>query len=231
MPTNHGAGPNVFDLVLGASAVVQFVIFVLLFGSVLSWAIIIWKSRTLRKATRENRQFLELFWRSRSLDDFQARQSPNPPSPMGVIFASGYKELQRLPAPSRGSAPPGVVENVSRALARAATAQIAEMERGVGWLATVANASPFIGLFGTVWGIMYSFQGIAARGSASLAVVAPGISEALIATAAGLGAAIPAVVAYNHFVAQIRRQGIELEGFSQELLNIVQNGFLGEGRE
>jgi biopolymer transport protein TolQ len=226
-----GATPNVFDLVAGASGIVQFVIFILLFGSVLSWAIILWKSRVLRRVTRENRRFQESFWNSRSLDEMHARLAQYPSSPMATLFTAGFNELQKLPAPSRGTPSVGAVENVGRALARAASYEVADMERAVGWLATVANASPFIGLFGTVWGIMSSFQGIAARGSASLAVVAPGISEALIATAAGLAAAIPAVVAYNHFVAQIRRQGIDLDAFSQDFLNIVQQGFLSRAGE
>jgi len=231
MPTAQGHIPNVLDLVLGSSAVVQFVLLVLLFASVLSWAIIFYKSRALRRVQGQNRDFLEAFWKSRSLEEIQNRKGQFPAASAAAIFASGFKELQKLPPPSQGPLPAGLLDNVARALARASSQEIAEMERAVGWLATVANSSPFIGLFGTVWGIMNSFQSIGMRGSASLAVVAPGISEALIATAAGLAAAIPAVIAYNHFVGQIRRLAIDQESFTQDFLNIVQQSFLPAARD
>jgi biopolymer transport protein TolQ len=226
MPTTPGHIPNALDLVRTSSTLVQIVLLILLFASVFSWAIIVWKSHALRRAKHDNRRFLEAFWRSRSLEDIPARLRQFPSSSIAVVFASGLKELQKLPSPAQGPLPPALLDNVARALSRAVAQEVAEMETRVGWLATIGNASPFIGLFGTVWGIMGSFQGIGARGSASLAVVAPGISEALIATATGLAAAIPAVVAYNHFVGQIRRQAIDLEGFSQDFLNIVQQSYL-----
>jgi biopolymer transport protein TolQ len=229
MPNALGHNVSALNLALHASPVVKFVLLVLLFASVLSWAIIIWKSRALKRARRENVRFLETFWRARSLDDMESKINLFPGSPVAAIFDAASKELRKLPVPAHGASAPGVLDNISRSLARASSQQVAEMERAVGWLATIANASPFIGLFGTVWGIMGSFQGIGAQGSASLAVVAPGISEALIATATGLAAAIPAVVAYNHFVAQIRRAAIDLEGFSQDFLNIVQEGYLRGG--
>jgi biopolymer transport protein TolQ len=225
MPTLPVHTPNVFDLIQSSSAVVKLVLLILLFASMLSWAIIIWKSRALKRCREGNRRFLEVFWRSRSLDELSARAGQFTASATAAVFEAGHKEASRLPAPARGPLAPGMLDNVARALSRAVAQEVAEMERQVGWLATVANASPFIGLFGTVWGIMGSFQGIGARGSASLAVVAPGISEALIATATGLAAAIPAVVAYNHFVGQIRRLAIDLEGFSQDLLNVIQQEY------
>ncbi len=231
MPSTSGPNLNVLGLIAHASAVVQFVLAVLLFGSVLCWAIIFWKSRALKRAREGNRRFMETFGQGLSLEEMYGRLSMLPPSPIATVFRAAAKEVQKLPWPTHGPLSSELLDNVSRAVARAAAQEVAELEKQVGWLATVANASPFIGLFGTVWGIMGSFQGIGAHGSASLAIVAPGISEALIATAAGLAAAIPAVIAYNHFVAQIRRLAIDLEGFSQDLLNALQRHAVNAGRE
>jgi biopolymer transport protein TolQ len=222
---------DVWSLVGQATNTVKFVLLVLVFASVFSWAVIFAKNRTIRRMNRENRRFLETFWASRSLENMSTRVSQFVGSSVANVFKSGFQELQKLPPPSRGPLPAGALDNVSRALARASSTEVAELERHVGWLATIANSSPFIGLFGTVWGIMSSFQGISARGSASLAVVAPGISEALVATATGLAAAIPAVVAYNHFVGQIRRAAVDMDVFSQDFLNLVQQSYLGTGRD
>jgi biopolymer transport protein TolQ len=225
------ANTDVWSLVGQATAVVKFVLIVLLFASVFSWALIFSKNRTLRRMNRENRKFLETFWASRSLESMATRISQFPGSSIASVFKSGFQELTKLPPPSRGALPPGALDNVARGLSRASATEVAELERRVGWLATIANSSPFIGLFGTVWGIMHSFQGIGARGSASLAIVAPGISEALIATATGLFAAIPAVIAYNHFIGQIRRAAVDMDVFAQDFLNLVQQSYLGGGRE
>ena len=132
------------------------------------------------------------------------------------------KELKRLSNTELEAIRHEGVENVHRALLRASNTEIAALERQVGWLATTASAAPFIGLFGTVWGIMNSFQNIGATGAANLAVVAPGISEALITTATGIGAAIPAVIAYNHFAGQIKRLATDMDCFAHDFLNIVQ---------
>jgi biopolymer transport protein TolQ len=229
VPTALGQDIDVLNLVAHAGPVVKFVLFVLVSASVLSWTVIAWKVRALRLAGRANRAFLDRYYQSRSFDELQGCLDKHAGSPAARIFGAGMAELQRSPLSAHGQIPPGMVDNVARTLSRATAHEAAEMELRVGWLATVANASPFIGLFGTVWGIMSSFQGIAVRGDASLAVVAPGISEALIATAAGLAAAIPAVVAYNHFVAQVRRLALDMEGFAQDFLNIVQQHLLGGG--
>jgi biopolymer transport protein TolQ len=231
MPSTSGPNLNILSLIANAGAMVQLVLAVLLFGSVLCWAIIFWKSRTLSRARAGNRRFMETFGQGLSLEEMYGRLNLLPPSPIATVFRAAAREVRNLPWPVRGPLSPELLDNVSRTVSRTAALEVAEMEKQVGWLATAANASPFIGLFGTVWGIMGSFQGISTHGSASLAVVAPGISEALIATAAGLAAAIPAVIAYNHFVAQIRRLAIDLEGFSQELLNALQRHAINAARE
>ena len=146
---------------------------------------------------------------------FQAR-------PVATVFKSGLKELRKVAPTEAALHNLGNVDNVHRALIRSSSSEVALLEKHVGWLATTASAAPFVGLFGTVWGIMNAFQSIGAYGAANLAVVAPGISEALITTATGIGAAIPAVVAYNHFAGQIRRLAVEMDGFSQDFINIVQ---------
>jgi biopolymer transport protein TolQ len=142
-------------------------------------------------------------------------------SPVAAVFRSGMKELRKLPGTSDPSMASLEVENVSRSLSRAGNEEVSTLEKHITWLATTASAAPFVGLFGTVWGIMTSFQSIGASGSANLAVVAPGISEALIATAAGIGAAIPAAIFYNFFLNQIKRIALDIDGFNQDFLNIV----------
>jgi biopolymer transport protein TolQ len=192
------------------------VLLVLLFLSIACWTIIFMKWRSLKRANQENAVFLDLFWNGKSIDEILAKTDKTPASPVASVFKSGVKELKKI-----GPTDTGGVENIHRALARASNTEIAAFEKHVGWLATTASAAPFIGLFGTVWGIMNAFQNIGATGAANLAVVAPGISEALITTATGIAAAIPAVVAYNHFAGQIRRLAVDMESFTQDFLNIV----------
>lgn len=211
---------------------VQFVLLLLAFASVTCWAIIFTKLAQIRTTARQDRAFLELFWQGKNLDDVYDRIDRFPKSPIATVFAAGHKELSRVRSgdSSFGGVPGLGIENVQRALARASAEQMGLLEKYVSWLATTASAAPFVGLFGTVWGIMDSFHKIGLTGSASLAVVAPGISEALIATAVGLAAAIPAVVAYNHFVAKIRYASVEIDNFSHDLLNIVQQGLVRSAR-
>jgi biopolymer transport protein TolQ len=147
-------------------------------------------------------------------------------SPIAMVFRSGVRELRKLSSDELSGAGIEKVENIQRALIRASNTEITHLEKNVGWLATTASAAPFVGLFGTVWGIMNAFQNIGATGAANLAVVAPGISEALITTAFGIGAAIPAVVAYNHFSGLIRRVSVDMESFSQDFMNIIQRSVL-----
>jgi biopolymer transport protein TolQ len=219
---------SVLKLVRDAGPVVKAVLLMLTVFSVVSWAIIITKLIQLRKVARESAGFLKVFWEARDLDEIQTSARAMKSSPTGEIFLAGYRELNRVRKARTGNTAeggPGLVagiDNVQRALNHAASTEIAKLERAVPFLATAGNASPFIGLFGTVWGIMSSFQSIGVLESASLVVVAPGISEALVATAVGLFAAIPAVIFYNHFSTKIHAIEVELQNFAGEFLNILE---------
>jgi biopolymer transport protein TolQ len=223
---------GVFDLISQSGPMVQLVLLLLLGASVLSWGIIIAKVKGLKLTERENVKFLEIFWNSKNLDECFGKIEQFNSSSIAGMFKSGFKELKKLSVHEANSIESTTleVENVQRALFRASQDQIGIMESHVSWLATIASAAPFVGLFGTVWGIMNSFQNIGATGSANLAVVAPGISEALIATAIGLATAIPAVIAYNFFASKIRKLSKDMECFGQDFLNIVQRGFLGKAK-
>jgi biopolymer transport protein TolQ len=235
---------DVIKMISGAGLMVQFVLLMLLFFSVTSWAIIIVKFRYLRKAFKESDQFIDYFWKSRDLAGAFAKAKLLQGSPIARVFRIGYLELKKI-SQSSGSMQQedeaaaganrltgfGGSTNVKRALRRAINSETTRMVQMVPFLATTGNTTPFIGLFGTVWGIMNSFHGIGLRGSASLAVVAPGISEALIATAAGLAVAIPAVIAFNYFMQKIRFIESELNSFSADFLNILERDILhGRGR-
>lgn len=199
--------------------------------SVASWAIILRKLLSIQKAQKMSGDFLETFWQSKRLDEIFQRTEEMSQSPVAQVFRAGYQELVKVKQREQkqeGAQNPqllGGAENVERALRRAATAEMAILGRMVPFLATVGSTSPFIGLFGTVIGIMKAFRDIGAQGSANLATVAPGIAEALIATAAGLGAAIPAVMAFNYFNARIKFLGTEMENFSSDFMNIVRRHF------
>jgi biopolymer transport protein TolQ len=226
MTTKAAASLSTWTLISDAGPLVKFILLILFAASVLTWAIIAVKWRMLRDAKSQNREFLDLFWSSNSLDEVREKSGEFPASPISRVFVSGYQELQKLPMHT--TSPDGIPEvaNITRALERAHSLEIDEMEKYVDWLASTASAAPFVGLFGTVWGIMGSFQSIGAMGSASLAVVAPGISEALIATAMGLAAAIPAAIAYNILVNRMKKLSLEMESFSQEFINMVQRSLL-----
>jgi biopolymer transport protein TolQ len=214
---------SILELVLASGWMAKAVLLSLLGASVACWSIILGKRKTLQAATRQDETFQEFFWRGQSLDDILAQIHDFPSSPVARIFKAGVTELKRLAGNDfRGRIDAAVIENVSRSLARASNSEVTRLEKQVSVLATTASAAPFVGLFGTVWGIMTSFQQISAAGSANIAVVAPGISEALVTTAAGIAAAIPAVIAYNHFANQIRRAAVEMDSFSQDFLNLVQ---------
>ena len=232
----HG---SLFDMVIHAGFVVQLVLLLLLVFSVVSWAIILMKYFAIRKIVRENGMFLSIYMRSTKLSEIfpEAKKFHN--STLAEIFRAGYSELAKVAKAVRGN-PAGKetadvggqgveiagIGNVERALNRACGSEAGKLETALGFLATTGSASPFIGLFGTVWGIMDTFKGIGARGSATLAVVAPGISEALIATAAGLAAAIPAVVFYNYYLNRIKNMTLEMDNFASELLNIVERYYV-----
>jgi biopolymer transport protein TolQ len=208
------------------------VIVLLLGASAISWAIIVRKWLQIRRAQDASVKFLETFWQSKRLDAiYQAAESLSA-SPISQVFRAGYVELSKVTAQKQGqtevggmSDELGGLENVERALKRAAASEVTGLEAQISFLGTTASAAPFVGLFGTVWGIMRAFHDIYRMGNANLATVAKPISEALIATAVGLFAAIPAVVAYNYFVSKIRVLDIEMTNFSSDFLNIVKRHF------
>jgi len=229
---------NLINMISGAGLMVQFVLLLLLFFSVTSWAIIIIKYRYIKKAYQESALFTDLFWKSRDLSNAYKEAKELQGSPIARIFRIGYVELRKISRSGMGATgDAGEVQstmggrfagmdNIKRALRRAINTETTRMTQMVPFLATTGNTTPFIGLFGTVWGIMNSFHGIGARGSASLAVVAPGISEALVATAAGLGVAIPAVIAFNYFMQKIKTLESELHSFSADFLNIIERDIM-----
>lgn len=222
-----GNSSGIVSRALGSGLVVFSVLLLLVSLSVFSWAIVCSKWFYLKRVNVLSEKFIKSFWDSRSLNDLNGRLADFPYSPVREVFRSGYAELIRGTqlkdqAASSELALNVAVDNLTRALQKARAAERKKLEKYLSFLAITASASPFVGLFGTVWGIMGSFEGIARTGSASLAAVAPGISEALIATAFGLAAAIPAVVGYNIFSSRIRGQMIQVEGFSSDFLNIVE---------
>jgi len=231
---------NIFQMMINAGLMVQFVLLLLLFFSIASWAIILIKYRYIMKAFRESARFTDFFWKSRDLSNAFLKAKQLGSSPVARVFRVGYLELKKLSksgvsisqsqsteaeTSSLSSMFTGT-DNVKRALRRAINTEMTKMTQMVPFLATTGNTAPFIGLFGTVWGIMNSFHGIGLKGSASLAVVAPGISEALVATAVGLAVAIPAVIAFNYFTQKIRVIESELQSFAADFLNIVERDIL-----
>lgn len=226
-------GGNILDLVLYAGPVVKFVLLILLLFSVISWAIIIMKLVLLRRTRREAEDFFKVYYGSQRLSSIYTETKDMRQNPFAAIFRESCIELNRITKSNPesgenvllGTELPGL-ESIERTLKRTATSELNRYERALNFLATTGSTTPFIGLFGTVWGIMDAFRGIAIRGSASLAVVAPGIAEALIATAAGLAAAIPAVVFYNYFVSRIKEIASEMDNFSSEFLNVIHRHFL-----
>jgi biopolymer transport protein TolQ len=228
LPTSEHLNSGVLELVLNAGPVAKFVLAILLLFSIVSWALIVEKWWQFRRVRRQTLGFVKVFREGRrpSLVHSAARKFRD--SPLAQLYASAYAEISGLPDimdqvvdDGDEGLSPERLEAVHRALRRSAGLEIAQLERYLPFLATTASATPFIGLFGTVWGIMSSFQGISSQGSASLAVVAPGISEALIATAAGLAAAIPAVIGYNDFLNRVRHWATEMDGFILDLLNVL----------
>jgi len=198
---------TVLTLILKAGLVVKFVLLILLFFSIVSWAIIIYKNRLFSKTEKESVQFHSAYLKSKQWDDLYQTTKKLMLSPLANLFRAAY------------SLEDATREEIRSALKRVESTEAARLESHLTFLATTGSTAPFIGLFGTVWGIMNSFMGIGRIGAASLAVVAPGIAEALIATAAGLVAAIPAVVGYNYYLSRARRNIIAMEDFSQELMD------------
>ena len=210
-------------LIVEASPVVKFVLLILAFFSIFSWAIIFFKRKTLKKSSAHSTRFLAVFRRSRNLADVNEAARKYQASPLASLFQSGFKELAYL---AKSNPPttltPEKLERLNRVLIKAANSEVSRLESMMSFLATTGSVTPFIGLFGTVWGIMDSFQRIGIVRAASLVTVAPGIAEALIATAAGLFAAVPAVIAYNYYLHRIKDKITEMDDFSLEFLNIAE---------
>ncbi|QGW64185.1 protein TolQ [Lysobacter soli] len=214
---------NLLTLVLHASIPVQLVMLLLLFGSIASWVIIFRKKRVLDRAAREADQFEERFWSGAELSKLYAGSTERNRDISGLeaIFEAGFREFSRL-RQRRGADSRMQLEGAQRAMRATGSREIDGLEHNLEFLANVGSISPYVGLFGTVWGIMISFQGLANMKEATIATVAPGISEALVATAMGLFAAIPAVWAYNRFATKVERIAVRYDAFSEEFSSILQ---------
>ena len=232
--TPFAGGGDLLKLLSDTTPLNQAVLAILVLFSVASWAIVLWKYFSFRALARDTSRFLDVFRRSAKFSEVQAACPSVPATPLVGVFQAGYAEINaqfRSGNPAGGSttnpARPLLksLDGVDRALIRAATNEVARLERRLTFLATTASVTPFIGLFGTVVGIMIAFQRIGATGSTNLAVVAPGISEALIATAAGLFAAIPALIFYNHFTHRVKEFTAIMDDFALEFLNIAERNF------
>jgi biopolymer transport protein TolQ len=211
---------EILSMVMVASPMVKAIMLILLLASVISWAIILIKLIQYARASSQSRRFLTNFWKSRTFATLYSDCSDYPSSPVAEVFRMGYQELSRVYKAKLESAP--ALDNVQRALRRTATSESTRLFKFLPFLASCGNATPFIGLFGTVWGIMGSFHEIGLKGSANLANVAPGISEALVATAAGLATAIPAVIFFNYFNSRLRVLESEISSFMSDFLNILE---------
>ena len=232
---------NVVDMLRDTGYVNLAVLAILVLLSVVSWAIILQKYLAYRTIERQTATFLDVFRRSSKFSEVQSVCPSLPASPLVGVFQAGYAELNAQfrvtgTAPAAAAAPtnPGTppqrpilksLAAVDRALLRASAVEVNKLEKRIPFLATIASAAPFIGLFGTVWGILITFQRIGLTGSTNLATVGPGIADALIATAAGLFAAIPAVMAYNHFTTKVKGYASDLDDFALEFLNIAERNF------
>jgi biopolymer transport protein TolQ len=219
---------EVWQLLTNTGPVARVVLLILLAFSILSWAIILRKLGTFRKAQRESLEFLQVFRQSKKLSEIRAFCRSLKESPLPEVFQAGYREIETQAAANEGAAKPRIrsLESVRRALQIGASTEIGRLEQWLVWLAITGSVTPFVGLFGTVWGIIDAFHGLATGGGATLHSVAPGIAEALITTAAGLFTAIPAVIAYNLFLQRIREFGTQMDDFSLEFLNMTERYFV-----
>ncbi len=217
----------IWHLVANTQLVARIVLLILIFFSVYSWAIIFKKYRHFRGARRDSREFLRIFRQGKKLSEIRAACKALKSSPLTEVFLAGYREIENQVVVTENPGAPHVrsLDSVQRALQIAASAELTRMEQWLTWLATIGAITPFIGLFGTVWGIIDAFLGLGSAGTASLSSVAPGISEALITTAAGLFAAIPAVIAYNLFVQRVKEFGSMMDDFGLEFLNMTERYF------
>ncbi len=217
------ADTSIFSLILSASLIVQLVMALLLAASVVSWAIIVRKRRVLKQAVKGSDEFETSFWSGGDLKAIyrDVTKGGQPPSDMAGLFEAGFREFRRLTEqPGMGAAQ--ILESVRRSMHVAQMREMDRLEESLSTLATIGSTSPYVGLFGTVWGIMNSFRGLGNVQSATLAVVAPGIAEALIATAMGLFAAIPAVIAYNRYADKVTRLEVRYDSFIEEFFSVLQ---------
>jgi len=214
---------SIITLLMNASWVVQLVVLILFLVSITSWSAIFKKIFSLKKIKALNEEFEREFWSGKSLNELfgAASQNARTAGPMERIFASGMREYQKL-RERRITDPSVLVDAANRAMRARLQREMDDIESSLSWLASVGSVSPYVGLFGTVWGIMHAFTGLAALQQVTLAKVAPGIAEALVATAIGLFAAIPAVLAFNRFARDIDRISIRMETFMEEFSNILQ---------
>ncbi len=224
---------SIFSMMANAGILVKLVMLTLCIFSLTSWSIVIMKQLMFRKARSASLDFLDAFWDSKTLQEAYDSAKEFPLSPEATVFVSGYNELKKISSArsAGGSAATlemqlATMDNLKRAVRKAQFLEGDRMSRSLSFLATTGSATPFIGLFGTVWGIMTSFQDIGVRGSASLAVVAPGISEALVATAAGLAVAIPAVIFFNYYANKVAEFESNVESFSTDFINLIERDIL-----
>ena len=214
-------GLNVWSLVLEAGPMGKFVLGLLVVFSVISWGIVAERWRRFRRAEHETHDFLDRFHQGGGLAAIQDETSTLKWSPVAEVYRAGFREISLNPV-GEGTVRGEALEAVDRMLRKSSGVQLTELERSLGFLATTASATPFIGLFGTVWGIMNAFRSIGVQGTASIAAYAPGIAEALVATAGGLIAAVPAVIAYNHFLARLQSMESLIEEFRADFLHRLQ---------
>lgn len=217
---------SITDLIFGSTFVVQMVLLTLVVMSVWTWGIVYTKTKAIRRAKRESDEFENMFWSSKNLAQISESSRDLLESPVAQVFAAGHRELTAIVSSNSNDSEQGALESIDRALKKAKFEELTRLEEGTTMLATTASAAPFIGLFGTVWGIMHAFIGLSQVKTSSIQAVAPGISEALIATAIGLAAAIPAAIFYNYFMQQVRILARSMDTFSAEFLNIAKRHFL-----
>ena len=224
---------SIFAMMANAGLVVKLVMITLCIFSLVSWTIVVMKHLMFRKAKNASLDFLDAFWDSKTLNEAYDSAREHALSPEATVFVAGYNELKKISAARSSGTPPATLEmqlatmdNLKRAVRKAQFLESDRMARSISFLATTGSATPFIGLFGTVWGIMTSFQDIGQRGSASLAVVAPGISEALVATAIGLAAAIPAVIFSHYYSNKLAEVESNVESFSTDFINLIERDIL-----
>jgi len=224
--THSGADMSIIGLFMAADPLVKLVMLVLLAASICCWAIVIDKVAAIRRERRQAQNFEDSFWSGGSLDELYDDTGADPRDAMSRVFVAAMREWRRatargLASATRSDLRASLVSRIDRSMNFTITREMERLERGMNFLASIGSVSPFIGLLGTVWGIMSSFQSIAESKNTSLAVVAPGIAEALFATALGLAAAIPAVVAYNKFSGDLERLGARLDTFAQEFSTLL----------